>query len=250
VDLEQATDELYGADLDDFVAVRTRLAKELRDAGEKDAAQALAKVRKPSVAAWTLNQLSRRSRREVDLLLDAGHRLREAQAGALAGADRDAFEQARKTERDALAQLTREAERLLAERGSGSAATLNQIGESLRAAAISDEGRELLARGRFVQPLEAQGFDVLGQLAASMPAPAKTPARSDRQAQQRAKQALKDAKDELRAAEKDAREAERHAQQKRREADEAERDADEARARVEGAEATVAEAEKRVSEMR
>jgi len=214
VDLEQATDELYGADLDDFVAERTRLAKELRDAGEKDAAQAFAKLRKPSVAAWALNQLARRSRREVDLLLDAGHRLREAQAGALAGADRDAFEQAQKTERDALAQLTREAERLLNERGSGSATTLNQISESLRAAAISDEGRELLARGRFVQPLEAQGFDVLGQLAASITPPAKAPARPDRQEQQRAKQALKDAKDELRAAERQAREAERDAQQK------------------------------------
>jgi hypothetical protein len=248
MDLEHATDELYGADLDEFVAERTRLAKELRDAGDGEGGQALAKLRKPSVAAWALNQLARRHRRDVDLLLDAGHRLREAQAGALAGADREAFEQARKTERDALARLTRAAEDLLKERGSASAATLNQIGESLRTAAISDEGRELLARGCFVQPLEAQGFDVLGQLAASIAPPAEAPQRQRRrEEQQQAKQALKTAKEGLRMAQREARDAERNAQQKRREADEAEREAHEAQARVEAAEAAVAEAENRIS---
>src|SRR6266536_1742685 len=97
--LDEAIDELYGADLDDFVAERARLAKGLREEGDGAGAQTMAKLRKPSVAAWILNQLARRNRREVDLLLDAGHRLREAQAGALSGAERDAFEQARKTER-------------------------------------------------------------------------------------------------------------------------------------------------------
>ena len=85
MDLDEAIDELYGASLDEFVAERTRLAKELRDAGNREEAQAVAKLRKPNVAAWVLNQLARRNRREIDLLLDAGHRLREAQAGAMAG---------------------------------------------------------------------------------------------------------------------------------------------------------------------
>src|SRR5436190_3667391 len=129
MDIEQAIDELYAADLEQFVAERTRLAKALRDAGDREGAEAFAKLRKPSVAAWALNQLTRRNRREVDMLLDAGHRLREAQAGALTGAARDAFDQARRTERDALSRLTREAEKLLKERGSGSAATVNQVGE-------------------------------------------------------------------------------------------------------------------------
>src|SRR6266508_46216 len=88
MDLEQATDELYAADLDAFVGERARLAKALREAGQTEESQAFAKLRKPTVAAWVLNQLARRNRREVDLLLDAGHRLREAQAGALSGAER------------------------------------------------------------------------------------------------------------------------------------------------------------------
>jgi len=247
-DLEQAIDELYGADLEDFVAVRTRLAKELRDAGDRESADALAKLRKPSVAAWALNQLARRNRREVDLLLDAGHRLREAQAGALAGADREAFEQARKNERDAVAALTREADKLLGARGSASAATLSQIGESLRAAAVSEQGREILARGRFVQPLGAQGFDVIGELAPAGGAPVRAPKLSGREEQKQAREALKEARERLREAERTARDAEREANRLTREAGRAQQQAEDARAEVEAAERLVAEAEQRLSD--
>ena len=52
MDLEQAADELYGADLDEFVKMRTRLAKELREAGNRAEADTLAKLRKPSVEAY------------------------------------------------------------------------------------------------------------------------------------------------------------------------------------------------------
>jgi hypothetical protein len=85
VTLDEATDELYAADLDAFVADRTRLARELKEGGDGEAAAKLAKLKKPTVAAWALNQLARRHRRDVDLLLDAGHRLarhRKAWSGA------------------------------------------------------------------------------------------------------------------------------------------------------------------------
>jgi hypothetical protein len=204
------------------------------------------------VAAWALNQLARRCRRDVDLLLDAGHRLREAQAGVLAGAARDAFEQARKTEREALSRLTREAEKLLSERGSASAATLAQVGESLRAAAISEEGRALLARGRFVQPLRAQGFDVVGALAATAPQ-AERPLRKDAAAageRKKAERALRAAKDDLRASQRTAHEAAREAARLRRDAESADRRADEARASAVAAARAVEEAEERVSRTR
>jgi hypothetical protein len=156
VTYDEALDELYGAPLDEFVAERKRLAKKLDGA---DAA-ALAKVRKPNVAAWVLNQLARRERRDVDLLLDAGHRLRQAQTGVLRGAEKAAFEDARRKESDALKRLTKAAERLLRdERGSASSGALAQINEGLRAAAVSEDGRELLARGRFTEPPKAAGFE-------------------------------------------------------------------------------------------
>jgi hypothetical protein len=241
MDLDSATDELYGAGLDEFVAERTRLVKELRDAGDKDAAQALSKLRKPVLPAWVLNQLARRSRRDVDLLLDAGHRLREAQAGVLGGDERSAFEQARTIERDALRSLVADAERLLAEeRGGASAAVLNQVEQSLSAAAISEEGREALALGRFVEPPGPEGFEVVSRLAADVPAGRKprrkAPGRTEREA---AAAALKEAKAALREAERAAREAERRAEHARAEADRAEADAERARVDVEHARRTV-----------
>src|SRR5512141_3189256 len=141
--LDEAIDELYGADLRAFVAERARLVRELRAQGDREDAEELAKLRKPTVFAWTLNQLARRERRDVDLLLDAGHRPREAQAGVLHGGDRVEFERAR--------DLERAAARLL---GGSSSSVLPQVSSTLRSAAVSEEGRELLARGRFTVPLE------------------------------------------------------------------------------------------------
>jgi hypothetical protein len=156
VTLDEALDELYGAPLEEFVSERKRLALKLGG----DEARELAKLKKPNVAAWVLNQLARRQRRDVDLLLDAGHRLRQAQAGVLRGAEKETFEDARRKESDAIKRLTKAAERLLRDaRGTASASALTQINESLRAAAVTEAGRELLARGRFAEPLRASGFD-------------------------------------------------------------------------------------------
>jgi len=225
--VEDALDDLYGAPLEDFVAERTRLAKKL--AG--DEAKALTKARKPNVAAWVLNQLARRERRDIDLLLDAGHRLRQAQAGVLRGAEKTTFEDARRKESDALKRLTKAAERLLRDaRGTVGAGVLSQINEGLRAAAISEEGRELLARGRFVEPPQATGFDAFAGL--DVP-----------KAKRRAAPAKKRDTDELRKAAAALRELE-----KRHRA--AERAAGKARAEADALAAEVAEAERRLRELR
>jgi hypothetical protein len=204
--LDDALDALYGVAPEEFVSERSRLAKALKQDGHIEDAKAIAAVRKPTVAAWALNQLSRRHRRKTDLLLDVGHRLRTAQAGALAGAKRDEFNRARTAERKAVAELTRKAEELLNDRGSASSPVLNQISQSLRAAAVSVEGRELLARGRFSEPLAAEGFDLISELAGSLPRPAAKPRKTAAREQQRRRinQALRDAKSKLRAAERAA----------------------------------------------
>jgi hypothetical protein len=211
VELEDALDELYGADPSDFVDERKRLAKELKAAGQPEQAEQLAKIRKPTVAAWALNRLARDRRRDVDLLLDSGHRMRAAQAGVLRGEAREAFEQAQRTERDAIASLVREAEQLL---GGASGTVLEQIAASLHAAAVSEEGRELLAAGRFTQPLTLEGFDALAGLAPppSRRAPKAKPARpADELKRLRAE--LAEARKRLRDAERTAHEAHKLAAQ-------------------------------------
>lgn len=229
--LEEALDQLYGVEPDAFVAERKRLTRELKDAGDRQAADAVAKARKPTVAAWALNQLTRRHRRDVDLLLDAGHRLRQAQEGVVGGADRAAFVQAQKTEREALRRLTQQASELL---GGASAQSLSQITSTLRTAAVSEDGRELLARGRFTVPLEAEGFDVFGTLP---PAPPATRSRKTAAAQrQKANEELKRAKARVRDLQREVRDAERHAANLEAEWKKSEEAAAEARAKLEAAE--------------
>ena len=155
--------------------------------------------------------MARDHRRDVDLLLDSGHRLRTAQAGVLRGEAREAFEQAQRTERETIARLVREAEQLL---GAASSTVLEQIAASLHAAAVSEVGREVLAAGRFTQPLSLEGFNALAGLAPppSRRAPKPKPSRSTEELKE-ARAALAEARKRLREAERTAHEAHKLAAQ-------------------------------------
>jgi hypothetical protein len=76
--VEAALQALYGAPLEAFIDERKRLVKELRSAGDRSAAARLAKLRKPSAAAWALNQVSREAPEVVEEWLAVGERLRDA----------------------------------------------------------------------------------------------------------------------------------------------------------------------------
>ena len=208
--LDEALDELYGAAPEEFVSERKRLAKQLKSEGRDDEAAELAKLRKPTVAAWALNRLARDHRRDIDLLLDSGHRLRTAQAGVLRGDARETFEQAQRTERETIARLLGAARHLLTDRGGASAAVLEQIATSLHAGAVSEHGRDVLASGRFTEPLTLEGFDALAGLA---PPPSKRPAKPapDLEELKQARAELAGARERLRAAERAAHEAHRSA---------------------------------------
>lgn len=230
--LESELDRLYALEPGEFVAERDRLARQLRDAGLRDESDHVKSLRKPTVSAATINQLARSERREVDLLLDAGHRLREAQQHLLAGEDPGSLDEARRIEREALAKLRRAAQRALAESGRESGTTLDRIMATLQAAAVSDEGRELLARGRLSGDLEAAGFDLLAPLAAGAPKrkraapkkpkPAPRKPRPDRKRIELARARLREAQQNLRAVERDAEKARREVERAEKELRDAE----------------------------
>jgi hypothetical protein len=171
-ELDTELDRLYGLPLEEFTAARNELATRLRKAGQAEAAERVRALRKPSVAVWAVNQLARRHADEVDDLLEAGKRLRDAQAKALRGTGADAVREATAAERAALRKLTRLAERLLAEEGRGtSAATRERVAATLRAAAVDPDAAGLLAAGRLPDEVEPSGF---AALAAMAPPPSKT----------------------------------------------------------------------------
>ena len=148
-------ERLYGADLDEFMKDRTAAAKDLRGRGERGEAAAVAKLPKPSVAAWIVNQLARAEAGPTGKLLEAGAQLRDVQLGAGSASDLRAAADAQEA---ALRSLMRSAERIAAGRGSATPATLDRVRETLHAAALDAELAEQVRRGVLVREERAVGF--------------------------------------------------------------------------------------------
>ena len=70
-------DALYGLAPEEFVAARDALARRLRKEGRREEAAEVAARRRPSAAAWALNQVARQAPAVVEAALAAGRALRE-----------------------------------------------------------------------------------------------------------------------------------------------------------------------------
>jgi hypothetical protein len=152
-------DELYDVDPADFVARRTELVRRLRAEKRRDEAARVAKLRRPSPAAWALNRLARRHRAELEALVRLGDDLRAAQSRALGGGGGTELRQAARDRRDAVAALTGVAARLLAERGGGVDAHLPGVTATLDAASLDPDAGATVLAGRLSTELEApSGF--------------------------------------------------------------------------------------------
>lgn len=153
-DLLAIADALYGLDLGDFTPARDARARELK--GEKDLAARVKALRKPSVAAWVVNQLVRHETGQVDQVLEVGAALREAQAN-LAGDDLRALTRQR---RQLTAAVTGRARALAASRGHKVTPAVSDQVEATLTAAMVDEGCARAVRsGQLVTALAATGVD-------------------------------------------------------------------------------------------
>jgi hypothetical protein len=157
-------DDLYGLPLEEFVSARDTLARELRKAGKTDAADEVKALRKPSVSAWTVNQLARRHPQELKALVKAGDGLRKAQRGAVSGRGAEALRTATRAHRDRLDDLTAAARHELDAAGP----TLQRVVQTLRAASVDKEASKRLLAGTLTEDVEPAGF---GSLLAAVPEP-------------------------------------------------------------------------------
>lgn len=153
-------DDLYGLPLDQFVPERTALARELRKAGERERAAEVAALRRPSVAAWAVNQLVRTQHSAVGELFEAGDGLRAAQDDVLAGrGDARSLRAGVERERSAVDALTDAARGLLSSEGQElSDAMLGRVADTLHAAAFDDEARDQVREGRLERELRHVGL--------------------------------------------------------------------------------------------
>jgi hypothetical protein len=143
---EDARRALYQAPLADFVKERTRLANELRAAGEPKAGAKLRQQPRPSVSAWVTNQLYWHARDAFDAMLAAAATLRAGDLGATPA------------HREAVASLRQRATAMLTDAGhSATSATLHKVTTNL--AAISARGDFFPdAPGEITTDRDAPGF--------------------------------------------------------------------------------------------
>ena len=149
---EEQIDELYSLPLGEFTARRNALAKELKDAGDKEAAAAVKSAAKPTLAAWVVNQLARREAETMQELVAVQDRL----ASASSAKDLRELTQER---RELVTRLKRAAGAILEEDGHGTGSTtLQQVSQSLLAGA-TDEEQQLLLHGRLTKDLSSSGLE-------------------------------------------------------------------------------------------
>ncbi|HTX46969.1 MAG TPA: hypothetical protein VMD48_11840 [Solirubrobacteraceae bacterium] len=155
-------DQLYGLPLDRFVPERAALAKALRSAGDRAAASEVAALRKPSIAAWAVNQLVRTQSRAVKELFAAGDALSGAQEDLIAGrGDARSLREANARERSAVDALLALARGLLTGEGNElSPAILDRVSDTLHAAALDGDARDAIRDGRLERELQHVGLGV------------------------------------------------------------------------------------------
>jgi len=237
-------DDLYGLPFDEFVPARNALARELRKAGKRDEAAEVAALRKPSVAAWAVDQLVRTQRQAVSELFDAGDALRAAQDDVLAGrGDGQSLRAAVDRERIAVDALTASSRGLLSSEGHELSPTIvERVADTLHAAALDDDAREQVRSGRLERELRHVGLGAFG----AQPL-AGTPARPAKKPDAGAKKSAERARAEARAAAREARRRVDHAERAHRVAaerrDRAAEALGEAEARLEAAGTELAEAQ-------
>ena len=221
--LEAVADELYRARPDEFVPLRDEAVARAREAGDRDLARAIGRLRRPTRAAWLVNLLARESPDKLEGLLGLAAGLADAQRTLDGAALRQLSSQRRKL----VSAVAQEAARLArAEHEQVGDSLVREVGDILEAAladeAIADEVRS----GRLTRSVSYSGFGPQAQAGATprpgraapaptRPRPAPEPA----------------AEPEPDAADAERRERERRAERERREQALAEAEAAEGAAR-------------------
>ncbi|MGI5187000.1 hypothetical protein ACQEVI_02515 [Promicromonospora sp. CA-289599] len=159
-DLDTAVDALYARPLDEFIAARDAAVRQATDSGDRLGAARVKRLRKPSVAAWAINQVARKHPDETGALAALGDELRAATQ------DRDrarirALDHLRRERTDALVRSVREAGEVGGR--SLSSAVLDRMTETLTAAVMDPDAAAVVRAGRLSRALQHVGFGIVDE---------------------------------------------------------------------------------------
>ncbi|MEV6135992.1 hypothetical protein AB0L63_07990 [Nocardia sp. NPDC051990] len=189
--LEEVAVDLYGLDPGEFIAARAVRVAEAKDAGDRELATAVGKLRKPTVVAWTVNLLARSAPDDVDALLQLGAALRTAQR-ELSGDQLRALTTQRQQVVNALAKR---AGALAADRGHPvTEGALREVGQTLTAALADDAVAEQVRSGTLVTSARYADFGPSGATLTSVSGTGTTES-AEPEAGDNARQELDDARE-------------------------------------------------------
>ena len=154
-DLDAIADELYALPPDEFVPARDDRVTAAKQAGDRDLARALARLRRPTKAAWLANLLARHRAEQLDGLVALARSLAQAQQQL----DGDALRALSGQRHRAVAAMARDAGRLAARRGEAvSDALLREVAGILDAALADPAVAEEVRSGRLTKTVRYSGF--------------------------------------------------------------------------------------------
>ena len=161
--LDDDIDALFKLPLTEFVGARKALAARLKQNGLVSEAEGVKALAKPSISAWTVNQLYWRHREAFDELIATGQRFRKAQVTGKMVNMREALD----ARREALSRLSDLATEALRDAGHNpSLDTLRRITTTLEALSVTSlSDRPTL--GRLSEDIDPPGFDSLGSFTPS-----------------------------------------------------------------------------------
>src|SRR5437867_402370 len=162
--LDDDIDALFRLPLAEFVGARKALAARLKQNGFVSEAEGVKALAKPSISAWTANQLYWRHREAFDELIATGQRFRKAQTSGKMVNMREALD----ARREALSRLSDMATEALRDAGHNpSLDTLRRISTTLEALSAYTSLSDGPTFGRLTEDIDPPGFDSLGSFAPS-----------------------------------------------------------------------------------
>jgi hypothetical protein len=158
VDLDTIAEKLYGVAPEAFTSSRSAEVRAARSAGNRQLADALAQLRRPTVGAWLANQLARERKDKVEALLDLGTSMRKAQEAGDGSELRLLTRQRRQT----IATLVSEAKGIARTRNQPlSENSTRELENTLEAAVATADAANALRSGRLNVGLTYSGFGSL-----------------------------------------------------------------------------------------
>ncbi|MFJ7178322.1 hypothetical protein ACIQXA_18375 [Streptomyces massasporeus] len=207
MDYDSVADELYALRPEEFTAARASAVASARTAGDRELAERIRTLRKPSLAAWVSNLLVRSNPGEVEPLLRLGEGLRQAHQDL----DGTQLRELSRRQHALIRALSLQARQLAKEAGHPIGEIVQREVENTLHAVLADpEAARTWAGGRLAKPLSAAvGFPATAEGARprrTEPPPAPAPSRPGKKESEQRRRRLAQAREDAEVAERELRE--------------------------------------------